>query len=192
VTGRRRVGEHVGAAFSIAHSNCLCPASGDPVEQRDRASCRENALNVGDREPGAGRLGSLPRAGAVKDRVDSAVGRLVSLSRIENRMQLVGRPDQLGCLPTLTSEVAGRGGELWIWVILLASGCPRGIGELVDELHHPGELDLRNREHTRQCNVVKALIPLQLPLVDSVELRGFEPLTPSMPWRCATSCATAP
>jgi site-specific DNA recombinase len=25
-----------------------------------------------------------------------------------------------------------------------------------------------------------------------VELRGFEPLTPSMPWRCATSCATAP
>jgi hypothetical protein len=26
----------------------------------------------------------------------------------------------------------------------------------------------------------------------SVELRGFEPLTPSMPWRCATSCATAP
>ena len=26
----------------------------------------------------------------------------------------------------------------------------------------------------------------------NVELRGFEPLTPSMPWRCATSCATAP
>ena len=26
----------------------------------------------------------------------------------------------------------------------------------------------------------------------SVELRGLEPLTPSMPWRCATSCATAP
>jgi hypothetical protein len=25
-----------------------------------------------------------------------------------------------------------------------------------------------------------------------VELRGFEPLTPSMPWKCATSCATAP
>jgi site-specific DNA recombinase len=25
-----------------------------------------------------------------------------------------------------------------------------------------------------------------------VELRGLEPLTPSMPWRCATSCATAP
>ena len=22
--------------------------------------------------------------------------------------------------------------------------------------------------------------------------RGFEPLTPSMPWRCATNCATAP
>ena len=28
--------------------------------------------------------------------------------------------------------------------------------------------------------------------VAMVELRGFEPLTPSMPWRCATSCATAP
>ena len=27
---------------------------------------------------------------------------------------------------------------------------------------------------------------------ECVELRGFEPLTPSMPWRCATSCATAP
>ncbi len=29
-------------------------------------------------------------------------------------------------------------------------------------------------------------------LVRAVELRGFEPLTPSMPWRCATNCATAP
>src|SRR5680860_1644087 len=28
--------------------------------------------------------------------------------------------------------------------------------------------------------------------VARVELRGLEPLTPSMPWRCATSCATAP
>ena len=27
---------------------------------------------------------------------------------------------------------------------------------------------------------------------NSVELRGFEPLTLSMPWRCATSCAIAP
>ena len=26
----------------------------------------------------------------------------------------------------------------------------------------------------------------------SVELRGLEPLTPCMPCRCATSCATAP
>ena len=26
----------------------------------------------------------------------------------------------------------------------------------------------------------------------TVELRGFEPLTLSMPWRCATSCAIAP
>jgi hypothetical protein len=63
-------------------------------------------------------------------------------------MQLVGRRDQLGCLPLLTSDVAGGGGELWIWLILLAGGCPRGIRELVDELHHPGQLDLRNWEHT--------------------------------------------
>ena len=118
-------------------------------------------MNVGDGKPGTGRDGSLPRAGAIKDRVNRAVGRLASLSRIENRMQLVGRPDQLGCLPLLTSEVAGRGRELWIWFILLAGGCPRGIGELVDELRHPGQLDLRNREHTRQCNVIKALMPLQ-------------------------------
>lgn len=33
----------------------------------------------------------------------------------------------------------------------------------------------------------------QIPLKTlSVELRGFEPLTLSMPWRCATSCAIAP
>ena len=32
----------------------------------------------------------------------------------------------------------------------------------------------------------------RLPRNTSVELRGLEPLTPSMPWRCATSCATAP
>jgi hypothetical protein len=120
-------------------------------------------VNVGDGKPDTGRDGSLPRAGAVKDRVNRAVGRLASLSRIENRMQLVGRPDQLGCPPLLTGEVAGRGRELWIWLILLAGGCPRGIGELVDELHHPAQLDLQNKEHTRQCNVVKALMPLQLP-----------------------------
>jgi hypothetical protein len=29
-------------------------------------------------------------------------------------------------------------------------------------------------------------------LFSSVELRGLEPLTPCMPCRCATSCATAP
>ncbi len=29
-------------------------------------------------------------------------------------------------------------------------------------------------------------------MTNLVELRGLEPLTPSMPWRCATSCATAP
>ena len=30
------------------------------------------------------------------------------------------------------------------------------------------------------------------PVVISVELRGLEPLTPSLRTRCATSCATAP
>ena len=163
MTGRRGVGEHIGAACCIAHSNCLCPASRDPFEQRERTSCWEHAVNVGDGKPDTGRDGSLPRAGAVKDRVEGAVGRFAAPRRVENRMQLVGRPDQLGCLPMLTSELAGEGRELWIWLILLAGGCPRGIGELVDELHHPGQLDLRNREHTRQCNVVKAFMPLQLP-----------------------------
>ena len=141
-------------------------------------------MNVGDGKPDTGRDGSLPRAGAVKDRVNRAVDRLASLSRIENRMQLVGRPDQLGCLPLLTSEVAGRGRELWIWLILLAGGCPRGIGELVDELHHPGQLDLRNREHTRQCNVVKAFMPLQLPAGGArvpTPLPGHHRLSPGSP-----------
>lgn len=106
-------------------------------------------MNVGHGKPDAGRDGSLPRAGAIKDRVDRTVDRLTSLSSAENRMQLVGHPDQLGRLPRLTSEVAVRRRELWIWLILLAGGCPRGIGELVDKLHHPGQLDLRNREHTQ-------------------------------------------
>ena len=119
-------------------------------------------MNVGDGEPDTGRDGSLPRAGAIKDRVNRAIDRLASLSRIENCVQLVGRPNQLGCLPLLTSEVVGRGRELWIWLILLAGGCPRGIGELVDELHYPGQLDQRNREHTRQCNAIKAFMTLQI------------------------------
>ena len=38
---------------------------------------------------------------------------------------------------------------------------------------------------------VKGRLPRE-PAFASVELRGLEPLTPSMPWRCATSCATAP
>lgn len=104
-------------------------------------------MNVGDGKPRAGRGGSLPRAGAIKDRVDRAVGRLASRRGIENRVQVVGRPDQFRCLPPLTSEVAGRGRQLWIWLILLTGGCPRGIGELVDEIDHPGQLDLRNGEH---------------------------------------------
>lgn len=129
----------------------MCPVSGDPSEQGERTSCREHVVNVGHGKPDTGRAGSLPRAGAIEDRVDRAAGRLASLSRVENRMQLVGRRDQLGRRPPLASEVAVRRGELWIWLILLAGGCPRGIGELVDELHHPGQLDLRNTEHT--CSV---------------------------------------
>lgn len=105
-------------------------------------------MNVGHGEPDAGRDGSLPRAGAIKDRVDRTVDRLASLSRVEDRMQLVGRPDQLGRLPRLASEVAVRRSELWIRLILLTGGCARGIGELVDELHHPGQLNQRNGEHT--------------------------------------------
>jgi Voltage-dependent anion channel len=38
----------------------------------------------------------------------------------------------------------------------------------------------------------KRPVPRWEPALTCVELRGFEPLTPSMPWRCATSCATAP
>src|SRR5919106_371538 len=38
-----------------------------------------------------------------------------------------------------------------------------------------------NRRSTSTC-----------PLRSGVELRGFEPLTSSMPWRRATNCATAP
>ena len=148
MTGRRGVGEHIDAASCIAHSNSLCPASGDPFEQRERTSCWEHVVNVGHGKPDTGRAGSLPRAGAIKDRVDRTVDRLTSLSRVENRIQFVGRRDQLGRLPRQTSEVAVRRRELWIWLILLAGGCPRGIGELVDELHHPGQLDLRNTEHT--------------------------------------------
>ena len=104
-------------------------SAGDQPQRRrrERTSCWEHVVNVGDGKPDTGRDGSLPRAGAIKDRVNRAVDRLASLSRAENRMQLVGRPDQLGCLPLLTSEVAGRGRELWIWLILFAGGCPRGI-----------------------------------------------------------------
>ena len=144
MTGRRGVGEDIDAASGIAHSNSLCPVSGDPFEQREHASGGEHVALVGDGKPDTGRDGSLPRTSAIKDRVDRTVDRLASLGRVENRMQLVGRPDQLGRLPLLTS----RGTELRIWLILLAGGCPCGIGELVDELHHPGQLDPWNREHT--------------------------------------------
>jgi pimeloyl-ACP methyl ester carboxylesterase len=118
-------------------------------------------VRAGHGKPGAGRGGPLPRAGAIKDCVNRTVHRLTSLSSAEDRMQLVGDRDQLGRLPRLASGVAVRRRKLWIWLILLAGGCPRGIGELVDELHHPGQLDLRNREHAYQCNAIKAIMTLQ-------------------------------
>lgn len=45
------------------------------------------------------------------------------------------------------------------------------------------------RVKERPGNIGIATFPGLRPFV---ELRGFEPLTPSMPWRCATSCAIAP
>ena len=147
MTGGGGVGEHVGAAPCVAHANGLRPASGDPLKERERASCREHVVNAGHGKPDTGRAGPLPRAGAVKDRVDRTVDRLTSLSRAEDRMQLVGRLDQLGRLPRLAGEAAVRRSEFRIRLILLTGGCPRGIGELVDELHHPRQLDLRNRKH---------------------------------------------
>jgi len=36
------------------------------------------------------------------------------------------------------------------------------------------------------------LTAIDEPPPESVELRGFEPLTSSMPWRRATNCAKAP
>ena len=149
MTGRRGVGEHIDAVSCIAHSDSLCPTSGDPFQQRERTSCWEHVVSFGHGKPGPGRDGSLPRAGAIEDRVNRAIGRLASLSRIEDRMQLVGRSDQLGSLPRLTSEMAIRRTELWIWLVVLAGGRSRGIGELVDELDDPGHVDLRKSEHTQ-------------------------------------------
>src|SRR5579885_2150253 len=39
---------------------------------------------------------------------------------------------------------------------------------------------------------LRPALPQSEAIFNLVELRGFEPLTPSMPWKCATSCATAP
>ena len=125
-------------------------------------------MSSGHGKPNAGRDGSLPRAGAIEDRVNRTVGRLASLNRVEDRMQLVGRPDQLGRLPQLTSEMAIRRRELWIWLLVLAGGRPRGIGKLVDELDHPGHVDLRKSEHIQQCNVMKALVALQADTLPSL------------------------
>ncbi len=65
----------------------------------------------------------------------------------------------------------------------------------------------QRRERPRHAGTLSATVPSRPPdavtIADlfrvsgssktvMVELRGLEPLTPSMPWRCATSCATAP
>ena len=57
----------------------------------------------------------------------------------------------------------------------------------------PARLTSRARdERERACRTTKGRTQSRPALRARVELRGLEPLTPSMPWRCATSCATAP
>lgn len=174
MTSRRGVGEYVDAAFSVADSDPLCPANGRPVEQRERTGCWEHIANVGHRKTDTGCARSLPRACAIKDRVDRTVGRPVMRSRVEDCVQLVGSLDHLGRLPWLTSEGSARRGEFWIWLVLLAGGRPCGIGELVDELHHPGQLDPWNKEHSNQCNGINAFLTLQPDgaMVDQPEMSG--------------------
>ena len=56
---------------------------------------------------------------------------------------------------------------------------------------HGGEQDLEDdREHDGGDNSRDGMVLLLM--LTHVELRGLEPLTPCMPCRCATSCATAP
>jgi hypothetical protein len=67
---------------------------------------------------------------------------------------------------------------------------PHGLGgsaERSDRDSKCRDADRGSHEGSRVNEQVHSLIVELL-----VELRGLEPLTPSMPWRCATSCATAP
>ena len=43
-----------------------------------------------------------------------------------------------------------------------------------------------------QPETTQAVLRKENGLIDRVELRGLEPLTPTLPVWCATSCATAP
>ena len=83
----------------------------------------------------------------------------------------------------------------------LAEGSPRRRGRpvslppsyhLITGFYHL-EPFLRFGKHVRETASFQQKGP---PLTEwpsiIVELRGFEPLTLSMPWRCATSCAIAP
>lgn len=63
-------------------------------------------------------------------------------------MQLVGYRDELTAGQGHTLRYAIRRNKLRVGAILLAGSFPRRIRELVDELHYPAQLDLRDREHT--------------------------------------------
>ena len=67
-----------------------------------------------------------------------------------------------------------------------------GVTETVSKIIQPVEVWGRdgNGMWIKELHMKKGFRINQKPL--SVELRGFEPLTLSMPWRCATSCAIAP
>lgn len=61
----------------------------------------------------------------------------------------------------------------------------------------PAPTRVKGKDTDASCNSVCSAKEYENPHRDvrcglSVELGGFEPPTPSMPWRCATSCAIAP
>ena len=67
------------------------------------------------------------------------------------------------------------------------TGIPAAEEDLWLSIERPsGRLPWEAKDPTAVCGVRGSNVH------GLVELRGFEPLTPSMPWRCATSCATAP
>ena len=73
------------------------------------------------------------------------------------------------------------------------------VAELMTAAHGPGTNDGRPAA-SGEPSVLVSLANSPTPVPQDkgwnkaamVELRRFELLTPSMPWRCATSCATAP